>query len=730
MTPSESKPSAPRSPWRNPLWAAAYALAALALAGSMLLVWWQEGRRPWQEEVAAINRQRAALVERRLRASGMPPDQAATRAGEIAAQPPRIIEITPVATGRPERCLTCHQGIARISPSHPPEAVGCVVCHGGQAMALTRNEAHRGLLGRNPSNLATARLSCGGGGKVAGRCHAGREEPAANVVDRAERTIMATMTGVITSLRVAWGAQDSFHALYATAGVTDPAFPNPPPSGALSSLLAIPGGPPQSMTQPGLADEHWRKFCARCHLRAQREAGPSAHGAGCVACHGSRSRDGRYHGADASINRAETGHAASHELFATPPDDNCRRCHNRSSRIGLNFKGWVEDESGRTPWPNANPQNTLSGGRSIHQLLPDVHAEKGLACIDCHTGREMMGDHRIYARMRYQTEVRCATCHGEPGKAPSFGPPDGSARYEAAYGPLRQYQPLDSQSQVGITAKGRSFAALRPDSEGARLWLRSRHGPPRLCTDISGDPKHGLPGHERLACQACHSRWTPQCYGCHDYRRAEGRLWDYAAGKPTPGRWQETRDLYRFLEPMLGVDSRGSITTFVPGCQVMLSVLDKQGNTLNGKRSDILRRGAAGNGIIMTPIAAHTTRREVRPCEECHMNPRVLGLGWGPRRLGKMASQSLSDLASVSWSADWTALVDNEGRPLQGMTHQGARPLNKGEIAKVLRFARCLPCHRKAKDPVLKNPALAYERIAPGGDLYAKHQAMEGKALR
>lgn len=730
MMPPESKPSALSNPWRKPVWAAAYALAALALAGSLFMVWWLEGRRPWQEEVAAINQKRAVLMERRLRASGMPPSQAAAKAAEAASQPARILEITPAATGRPERCLTCHQGITQISRSHPAEAVGCVVCHGGQGMALTKAEAHRGLLGRNPSALATARISCGGGDAVAGRCHAGREEPAANMVERVERTIMATMTGVITSLRVAWGAQDSFHALYATAAVNDPALPRQPPPGTVSRLLAIPGGPPADMSQPGLADEHWRKFCARCHLRAQRKAGPSAHGAGCAACHGSRALDGHYHGADAAIRRDAPGHAASHELFATPSEEACRRCHNRSGRIGLNYRGWMEDESGRTPWTNANPQHTLSGGRSVRRLLPDVHADKGLTCVDCHTGREVMGDHRIYARMRHQTEVRCATCHGAPGKPPGFGPPDGTARYEAAFGPLRKSPALNSQSQVGITVKGRSFAALRPGAKGAQLYLRSRPGPPRACTDISRDAGHALPGHQRLACQACHSRWTPQCYGCHDYRRADGKLWDYAKGEPTPGRWQETRDLYRFLEPVLGMDSRGAITTFVPGCQVMLSVLDKEGRSLPGKSKDILRVGPAGNGIVMTPLAAHTTRKEVRPCEDCHMNPRVLGLGWGPRRLGEMAARPLSDLSSVNWPADWTALVDEEGRSLQGITHQGARPLNQKEIEKVLRFARCLPCHRKPQDPVLKDPALSYKRIAPGGDLHLKHQAQEAKALQ
>ena len=112
------------------------------------------------------------------------------------------------------------------------------------------------------------------------------------------------------------------------------------------------------------------------------------------------------------------------------------------------------------------------------------------------------------------------------------------------------------------------------------------------------------------------------------------------------------------------------------------------------------------------------------------MNPRALGLGWGPRRLDEMASQPLSDLSAIAWPADWTALLNEQGQPLQGTTHQGARPLNKDEISKVLRFARCLPCHRKPGDPVLKDPALAYKRIGPGGDLHAKHQAQEAKALK
>ncbi len=726
MAATQSKTSRP-----SPAWVWAYALAALALAASLGLAWWRESRRPWQEEVRAIYQERARRLERRLRAVGLDPARIRARVRAVAEQPPRVIEITPQATGRPERCLTCHQGIEQISPSHPVEAVGCVACHGGQGLALTRAGAHRGLLPRNPSHPATARASCGGGGdpRLAGRCHAGRDQPAANLVYNLERTIMATMTGVLTSLRVAWGAQEDFTARYATAAVDDPRRPRPAPPFTLARLLRVPGGPPRADTFPALADEHWRKFCARCHLHAVRESGPSVHGAGCAACHGSRTPDGRYHGGDAAIPDREPGHAAYHRLHPTPPEENCLRCHNRSARIGLSFRGGMEDEGGRVPWRGGRPNQGLSGGRGLRRLLPDLHAAAGFTCIDCHTPAEIMGDGRLYGRMRHQTEIRCASCHGAPGAPPRLIPPDGAARYQTAYGPLKAAPSLTPRTRLAQSAKGRPLAAVRAGDKGLVLWLRSQPGKKRECKDISRDPGHNIPGHRRLACQSCHSRWTPQCYGCHDYRRADRRLWDYAAGRPTPGRWQETRDLNRFLDPVLGVDSRGRVRPLVPGCQVMLTVLDAKGRP-QGTARRILRRGPAGNSIVSTPISPHTTRREVPRCLACHASPRRLGLGPGPRPLGKPAARPLSDLSMLPWPADWEALVNQDGRPLMGSTHQGARPLTRQEIARVLRFARCLPCHRRPQDPVVRDPRRAYRRIAKGGDLYQKHRRLEEKALR
>ncbi len=726
MTAKESKDSGTRS---RLAWAAAYLAAALLLATAMGLAWWHEQHRPWQAEVAALNRLKARRLAARLVSHGMPAPAARARAAALADRKPELIELVPTATGRVERCLTCHQDIEPVGPSHPPEAIGCVACHGGQGAGLTKEAAHRGLLGRNPSALPSARASCGGRGALAGRCHAGRELPAADMVYRVRRTIMATMTGVITSLRVAWLAQPDLSARLAARAVDDPRRPSPPPAGTVPALLAMPGGPPPMTDFAHLAGEQWRKFCARCHLNAQRPAGLSAHGAGCAACHGRRAPDGRYHGQDLCIDPDQPGHAREHRLFHTPAEDNCRRCHNRSGRLGLSYRGEMEDESGAVPWHDANPRYTQSGGRGVRRLLPDVHAEKGMSCIDCHTASEIMGDGRLYGRMRFATEIRCASCHGGPDGPPLLGQADAATRYEASFGPLKGAAPLKEGERLALSAKGRPLANLRAGEKGLVLHLRSRPGKTLVCPRVDNDPRHNLPGHRRLACQACHSRWTPQCYGCHDYRRPDGKMWDFAAGRPTPGSWRETRDLYRFRGSVLAMAGDGRIRPFVPGCQVALTVQDRTGRP-QGKALRVARGGPAGSGLVMTPISPHTTRSEVRPCEDCHGSRRALGLGGGPVLPGRAAAVARSDLSALDRGADWDALTNGRGDWLMGTTHQGARPLSRQELARVLRFGACLPCHRRPDDKVVLDPRRAYARIAPGGDLHQRHRLDVERALR
>jgi mono/diheme cytochrome c family protein len=80
------------------------------------------------------------------------------RAGGLPAVGPRIQEITPSSTGKPERCVTCHLGMlprarahAHRAPyqAHPPLPcslsviqMGCIGCHRGDPLELTVEGAH------------------------------------------------------------------------------------------------------------------------------------------------------------------------------------------------------------------------------------------------------------------------------------------------------------------------------------------------------------------------------------------------------------------------------------------------------------------------------------------------------------------------------------------------------------------------------------------------------------
>jgi hypothetical protein len=53
--------------------------------------------------------------------------------------------------------------------------------------------------------------------------------------------------------------------------------------------------------------------------------------------------------------------------------------------------------------------------------IVDVHFEKGMNCMDCHTGREVHGDGKIYNSLRQEgaMDVSCAGCHDKLSTIPS-----------------------------------------------------------------------------------------------------------------------------------------------------------------------------------------------------------------------------------------------------------------------------------------------------------------------
>jgi hypothetical protein len=699
-----------------------FLIMSILLVVLLVLVRLRQDQEPWKTYQEAYRTTQAHKLRTSLQGT-LPEAELKARVAAVSHSPLRVKELRPMITGKVERCLTCHDGLEEIDASHPVEAFGCVVCHGGEGLGVTAEIAHQGLIGgRNPADLSVADQTCG---RPGGQCHAERNLPAQNSVARVRSGIMATMSGVIASLRYSWGAQASDEARYAAVGVKK-ARPKP---GSLAELLTIPQMAPAAGNNPvdplgqklafsgEPADDHWRKLCATCHLWNKKESGPSAHSSGCAACHALYNTTATYEGSDPTIPRDQPGYPRLHRLTTAIPVDQCLRCHNRSGRLGLSYTGLDEADGYGTPYRKGRPNlSALSGDRDVRHLVPDIHFERGLICIDCHSGKEVMGDGNIYSHMRHQVEIRCSDCHGSFGQPPQtkiLTSDDEEAVWRAKALRLPDPQGLE----VGLTQRGTAILNLR--KENGHMILRSKldqkdHPCPTI-SDLT-DKYHRIAGHDvdRLECSACHSRWAPQCYGCHDYRRRGEAAMDSMRGVKTEGLWQETRDYYRFDQPTLGINSRSRVSVVMPGCQVVFTELEPDGKVVAGSDKKVFMGPGIGHGIVWTPISPHTTRSEVRSCQECHAGPKTLGIGQGLFQAGERWAENTfipllqPEINPLGFA--WESLVDPQGQPLAASTHVGARPFNAEELQRLLRVAPCLPCHGRYDDPIWANPAAAFEK--------------------
>ncbi len=714
--------------------ALAFLVMAVLLVVLLLLALIRQDRQPWKTYQEADRLSRAHKLTAALKGT-LSEAEIRDRSATITQAPSRVKELRPIITGKVERCLTCHDGLEEAGRSHPTEEFGCVICHGGQGLGVTVAIAHQGLIGgRNPADLSVASQTCGRSG---GQCHAERKLEAQNSVKRVRFGIMATMSGVIASLRYSWAAQTSDEARYASVGVKN-ATPRP---GSLAELLTIPQGRPISGNNPAdpagpvpaasgeLAGDHWRKLCASCHLWNKKESGPAAHSSGCAACHALYNPKATYEGADPTLPQDKPGYPRLHQLTTAIPVSQCLRCHNRSGRLGISYTGLEEADGYGTPYRQGRPNlGALSGGRDVRHLVPDIHFERGLACIDCHSGKEVMGDGNIYSHMRQQVEIQCGDCHGSFGRPPRTKIL--SADDEEALWRARALGLPDLRGrEVGLTRRGTAILNLRKEN-GKMILCSKLDQKDHLCPTITTNQNHGIPGHgvDRMECSACHSRWAPQCYGCHDYRHRGENARDSETGVETEGLWQETRDYYRFDKPTLGINSRQRVSVVVPGCQVVYTELAPDGKVLAGNDKRVFMGAGIGHGIVSTPISPHTTRPEVRSCQECHADPKTLGIGQGLFQAGKRWEENTfvsllqPDINPLGFA--WESLIDPQGRALASTTHVGARPFNAEELKRILEVAPCLPCHGRYDDPIWSNPAAAFARAK-----LPSHQQQVGRRL-
>lgn len=564
--------------------------------------------------------------------------------------PARLPEIR----GRREGCVACHAEVTGLTPAHDPQALGCFACHLGDPLAPGASAAHRGMV-RVPGNLDTAARTCGQAG-----CHGG-------TLARVQGSLMATMRGVIAVDRWAFGER-----------------PTPDGEDGVAELGTSP------------ADLHLRQLCVRCHLGEPKLAfGPPderSRGGGCAACHHGYPERRDY-------SRQNASRFAHPAVSAQVADESCLGCHGRSGRISLSYGGWWESELSPEEAAAEPPGSTrlLADGRVLRRATEDAH-RKTMACIDCHTGQETMGDGKRPLHEEQATRVRCQTCHRtSPPRSAALASVEVTLR---ALVKRRSGEAAPPERLLLEDVSGEPLTGASPGAGGA-IEIRPKLGGPPLLARPPARACSALAGHERLSCRACHETWVTQCVGCHTQWDRSAERHDVPTGSTRPGAWVEYEAAPRVGPPALGVLARGGASEIVPFAPGMIMTwggpehpapqpLPESAAELLGPSTPFLRAYA--------PAVPHTTTRRGLSCEACHRDPQVLGYGRGELQLSwdgrelRWHFEPSHEAGPDGLPQDaWIAPLDPRGGV---STRREARPLSPAEQEKVLRVGACLACHR------------------------------------
>lgn len=429
---------------------------------------------------------------------------------------------------RARACVDCHQG-QRPDINH---ALPCMDCHGGQDPALNREAAHEALVTR-PAHPERMAATCG-------PCHPKEVKGVAG-------SLHFTLANKINLIRRHFGADRD-----------------------LASLTEIPAGE-SIATELNLADDMLRRRCLRCHVWAPGDDYPLVnHATGCAACH----------------LPYQDGEPVDHGFVRSPGDRQCLSCH-YANFVGADYHGLHEHDFNweyRTPYVTRN--NALRPyGVETHDLVPDAHQRAGMACIDCHTGVQLMASPPASA-------PSCAGCHA--------------------------------------WATGRPLPADNLHERGGKLVLITRHGGRELEVPAMRDPAHTALG-AKVACVVCHAQWSYNDHATHlllspdenldpwedlmvqssseveallgnnlfgDGEELAPTMRDGISGEARPGLWFQGYDQRRWEQPIIARDSDGVIKLFRPILKLRLSAVDEEGQPL----FDNVR----GQGPELLPYTPHT----------------------------------------------------------------------------------------------------------------------------
>ncbi|MEM7309431.1 MAG: hypothetical protein AAF682_22300 [Planctomycetota bacterium] len=526
------------------------------------------------------------------------------------------------AFGAPsEGCLTCHQGIEDM---HPEAELTCVDCHGGDGTATNKQAAHV----RAPGSEAGDERVAGLGESLAWRRFVNpmdlrvMEETCAQcherLVDHLAASLHGTTAGHLSDGYYEMGLVDGVGSRYAVFPIGEA----PREGGAVSELVQPPAfrdRAPEDELATHFTDLV-RKECMQCHLWSEGRAvrgrvgfDGDYRGEGCAACHVPYTLDGLSSSGDFTVSKNEPGHPVQHTMRRAPTTQTCTSCHYGDASIGLHFRGLSQLPPGAPGGPDIpgttdRPLNRVFYLSDPSMTPPDIHHERGMHCVDCHTLGDVMGDGRLHGQMEHAVEISCEACHGTFEERTTLRTERGT--------PLSHLSIEDGE--VILTSKVDAREHYVP-----QVVDILDPGHPRYSPDAAAAM---TPAHADVECYTCHAGWNVNFLGFHFSRNASLTQLDLLSGKRTPGRVTTQEKVFSTWRSFYaGLNEAGRVAPYLTGFSTMGSVWDENGELVLDQVMPVTQKGLSG--LTMVHHQLHSTRPTARSCVECHRSSTTWGLG-------------------------------------------------------------------------------------------------------
>jgi hypothetical protein len=295
--------------------------------------------------------------------------------------------------------------------------------------------------------------------------------------------------------------------------------------------------------------------------------------------------------------------------------------------------------------------------KAVH--LRDIHAEKGMHCVDCHFSTDAHGDGHVKGEVAAAVEIGCKDCHGTAdhlAPLPPRGPaapapagarnlallrnPDGRPRFEWRGDQLWQRSLLWPDREWNVSQVKHSLTPGRAEYNAKASRAKTMRRDPRdQQWGALPPPDQRAHRDDEMACFTCHSAWVTSCGGCHlpieANRKTErkhyegGETRNYATYNP-----QVVRDDV-FMIGRHGEVKGGIIAPLRSSSALIVSSTDINRNHIYVQQPPVAASGYSSQAI--NPHFPHTVRKtETKRCDDCHLSAagdnnailaQLLGLG-------------------------------------------------------------------------------------------------------